>query len=114
MDELLFTSASILDLLSNIDELKDKNIRLNETASGIEITIGDSTYSINADDATDIQVENNVVEEINDITAEAYDDLSSDGVYLDTEDVEGGLIKELVKTLMIGGMVRMTSNMLKK
>lgn len=114
MDELLFTSASILHLLSSIEELKDKNIRLNETTSGIEITIGDSTYEINSDDATDVQVEENVVEEINDITSEAYDDLSNDGVDVNISDVEGGLIKELVKTLMLGGMIRMTSNMLKK
>ena len=32
MEELLYTSASILDLLSNIDELSDKDISLEETA----------------------------------------------------------------------------------
>lgn len=113
MDQLVFTSASILDLLSSIDELQDKNINLTESDAGISITIGESTYEIDAQHAAEIEVDPEVVEEIDDVTAEAYSELSDDGVDI-KDDVEGGPIKELIKTLMLGGMVRMTSNMLKK
>ena len=113
MDQLVFTSASILDLLSNIDELKDKNINLTETESGISITIGESTYEINTANATEVEVDEEVVEEIDEVTSEAYSELSNNGVDVQDE-VEGGPIKELIKTLMLGGMVKMTANMLKK
>lgn len=113
MEELVFTSASILDLLSSIDELKDKNINLTETESGISITIGESTYEINTANATEVEVDEEVVEEIDEVTSEAYSELSDNGVDVQDE-VEGGPIKELIKTLMLGGMVKMTANMLKK
>ena len=113
MEELVFTSASILDLLSSIDELKDKNINLTETESGISITIGESTYEINTANAIEVEVDEEVVEEIDEVTSEAYSELSDNGVDVQDE-VEGGPIKELIKTLMLGGMVKMTANMLKK
>ena len=113
MDQLVFTSASILDMLSSIDELKDKNINLTETESGISITIGESTYEINTADAVEVEVDEEVVQEIDEVTSEAYSELSDNGVDVQDE-VEGGPIKELVKTLMLGGMVKMTANMLKK
>ena len=113
MDQLVFTSASILDMLSSIDELKDKNINLTETESGISITIGESTYEIDTANAVEVEVDEEVVEEIDEVTSEAYSELSDNGVDVQDE-VEGGPIKELVKTLMLGGMVKMTANMLKK
>ena len=113
MDQLVFTSASILDLLSSIDELKDKNINLTETESGISITIGESTYEINTADAVEVEVDEEVVQEIDEVTSEAYSELSDNGVDVQDE-VEGGPIKEIIKTLMLGGMVKMTANMLKK
>ena len=113
MDQLVFTSASILDLLSSIDELKDKNINLTETESGISITIGESTYEIDTANAVEVEVDEEVVEEIDEVTSEAYSELSDNGVDVQDE-IEGGPIKELIKTLMLGGMVKMTANMLKK
>lgn len=113
MDQLVFTSASILDLLYSIDELKDKNINLTETESGISITIGESTYEIDTANAVEVEVDEEVVEEIDEVTSEAYSELSDNGVDVQDE-VEGGPIKELIKTLMLGGMVKMTANMLKK
>lgn len=113
MDELLFTSASILDLLSNIDELKDKNIDLIENESGLVITIGDSSYEVNPENATVVEVEPEVVEEIDDATTEAYQELESDGVDI-SQEVQGGPIKSLLKTLLLGGMIKMTAKMLKE
>lgn len=113
MDQLVFTSASVLDLLSSIDELKDKNINLTETESGISITIGESTYEIDTANAVEVEVDEEIVEEIDEVTSEAYSELSDNGVDVQDE-VEGGPIKELIKTLMLGGMVKMTANMLKK
>lgn len=112
MDELMLTSASLLDILSNIDELNDKDISVNETDSGIDLSIGDSLYKISSSDAYSISVDQDVVEEISDVADEAYEDLQAEGVDI-SERVEGGPIKEIVKTLLIGGMIKITANMLK-
>ena len=115
MDELLFTSASILDLLSNVDELKDKNLDIQENSSGVTITIGETSYEIKSSEANEVAVDESVIEEIDNITSEAYDELSSQGVDVDSKaDVEGGPIKSLLKTLFLGGLVKMTAKMLKE
>lgn len=115
MDELLFTSASVLDLLSNIEELKDKNLDLQETESGVTITIGDIAYEIKSSDATEVEVDESTIEEIDEITSDAYDELSTNGVDVDNvEEVQGGPIKTLLKNLLLGGMVKMTAKMLRE
>lgn len=113
--EILFTSASVLDFLSNVEELKDKNLDLKETSSGVVITIGETSYEIKSSEATEIEVDESVIEEIDNITTEAYEELSSNGVEVDDKsDVKGGPIKELLKTLLLGGMIKMTNKMLRQ
>lgn len=114
-NEILFTTASLLDFLQQIDELSDKDIILNEDDSAITVTIGESTYTINKNDAEEVEVPDEVVDEVADITDEAYAELGEDGVEvdnLDEEPVEGGIISELLKTLAVGGMVRLTGKVL--
>lgn len=115
MDELLFTSASVLDLLSNIEELKDKNLDIEETSSGVTITIGEIAYQVKSSQAAQVEVDEAVIEEIDNITTEAYEELSTQGVAVnEQEGVQGGPIKSLLKTLFLGGMVKMTAKMLKE
>jgi len=115
-NEILFTTASLLDFLQQIDELSDKDIILNENDSEITVTIGDSTYSISKTAAEEVEVEPEVVDEvaeINEATYEELDDVEYNEIAED-EVVEGGLIKEALKTLAVGGMVRLTSKLLGK
>ena len=116
-NEILFTSASLLDFLQQIDELSDKDIIVNEDGSTIAVTIGASTYSINKSDAEDVEVEPSVVEEVSEINESTFEEL--DGVeytpeVADEETVEGGIISEALMTLAVGGMVRLTSKLLGK
>ena len=106
--ELLFTSASVLELLANIDELRDKDIDLEETDSGVIISIGDSTYTVKDNKATEIEVDEDVVDVVDEVTSEAFDEIET------SQDIEGGPIKELAKTLLIGGMVRLSAKLLRK
>ena len=46
--------------------------------------------------------------------AALYDELGNDFDTYDTQDIESGIIKEVAKTLLLGGMVRLTTDMLKK
>jgi hypothetical protein len=116
-DEILFTTASLLDFLQQIDELSDKDIILNEDDSAITVTIGDSTYTINKSDAEEVEVEPEVVEEvseINETTYEELDDVEYNEVAEGGDVVEGGILSEALKTLAVGGLVRLTGKLLGK
>ena len=115
-NEILFTTASLLDFLQQIDELSDKDIILNENDSQITVTIGDSAYSINKNDAEAVEVPDEVVEEVAEINETTYAELD-DVEYSEADDdevVEGGIISEALKTLAVGGLVRLTGKLLGK
>ena len=118
-NEILLTPAALLDFLRQVDELADKDISVDETGSTITVTIGESTYGIDLNKAEEIEVPDEIVEEVADVADEAYAELSESGVEFtevdDTEEVvEGGIIKETLKTLAVGGLVRLTSKLLGK
>ena len=109
MDELVFTPSAVLNLLLEIPELEGMDISVQETESGITITIGDNSYNIEVSPSSQIEIDDDAIEEIADIDEEGYQELDA----ANDEPVEGGVIKELAKTLMIGGLVRLTGSALK-
>lgn len=115
-NEILFTPAALLDFLRQIDELSDKDIIVNDTDATITVTIGDSTYSINTGNAEEVEVADEVVDEVAEINDTAYEEM--DDVEFteisEEETVEGGIIKEALKTLAVGGLVRLTGKILGK
>lgn len=117
-NEILFTPAALLDFLRQIDELSDKDISLDESGDTIKVLIGDTTYGIDANKAENIEVPEEVVNEVADVADEAYAELAGEDVEIteladDTEEtVEGGLISEALKTLAVGGLVRLTGKIL--
>lgn len=116
-EQILFTPASLLDLLSQIDELKELPVGLSTGLDGeLVLQIGDSQYQIEADKPLDTTVEPEVVEEIAEQNESAYEELveKSDDIYVDEEVIEGGLFTETLKTMLVGGLVRMAGNYLKK
>ena len=120
-EQLLFTSAAVLDLLSSIDELADKDIHLSENDNNVTIQIGESEYAIADRNAVDVEVPPEVVDEVDEITSDAFEELSADGVDVDLDDdtyadevVEGGPIKQIAKTLLLGGMLRLSAKLLQK
>lgn len=115
-DEILLTPAALLDFLRQVDELADKDIILDENDSSITVTIGDSTYSIAKSDAEQIEVPDEVVDEVSEINENTYNEID-DIEYSEAdgdETVEGGLLKEALKTLAVGGLVRLTAKLLGK
>lgn len=115
-NEILFTPAALLDFLCQIDELANYGISVEEVGEAINVTIGDSSYTINASDAQGVEAPAEVVDEVSEINETTYEELQ-DVEYAqaaDDEVVEGGLIKEALKTLAVGGMVRLTSKLLGK
>ena len=116
MDQIVFTPAGLLELLMNIEELGEYPISISETSdTSLDLQIGDSSYKIDISKAAVVEVEDEAVEEVDDVNQEVYDDLAESGE-ADVSDVpiESGPIKELVKTLLLGGMVRLSSKILKE
>ena len=114
-NEILLTPAALLDFLRQVDELADKDISVDDTGSALNITIGDSSYSIDFNQAEEVEVPDEVVAEVADINESTYeeiDDVEYSEVSDEDEVVEGGIIKELLKTLAVGGMVRLTGKVL--
>lgn len=102
---LVLTPSALFGFLSQIEELKDKEISFDEGEDQISIQIGESTYILESEsDISDVSEE--LVDAIDDINVDCY----AETVETEDEPVEGGIIKELIKTLAIGGLVRLTKN----
>lgn len=112
-EELLFTETAVFDFLLNIEELKDYDIGLAKTVDGqMLITIGESTYTVESKselDEMELDVDEQSFEAISDFNEEQYDTIIAEGNVEVEEDVdiESGIIAEAVKTLAIGGLVRL-------
>ena len=116
-NEILLTPAALLDFLRQVDELADKDISVDETNSALTVTIGESTYGIDLNQAETVEVPDEVIDEVADVADEAYADLGEAGVDvsdIDEDVVEGGLLKEALKTLAVGGLVRLAGKLLKE
>ena len=111
LSKILFTPAALLDFLSSIDELKDVDVCITESPEGdIQVQIGDSIYNVDTSQATEVEVDEEVVDQVDEANDEAYDELDADA----QDEVEGGIIKEALKTLLVGGLVRMGAKVLKE
>lgn len=111
--EIVFTPASLLDIISKIDELSEYEVGLTTTLDGqLQLQVGDSVYDLTSEsDVNNVNVDDSVVDDVSEINEDAYDQI------VDSEDeeaqpIESGLIKEMIKTLAIGGVVRLGKNYL--
>ena len=79
--EIVLTPAALLDLLTQIDELKDKDIGVTQGLDGmLQLQIGNSMYEIREDNATEISVDESVTSEINQANIDAYNDLANSDI----------------------------------
>lgn len=111
---IIFTPASLLEILNQIDELKDYSISVTETLDGnIQIEIGDSRYQIDTDNIEEVEVPEDVVDTVEDINEETYEELVDSEEFESTEEVvEGGFLKEAIKSLLLGGAVKLIKKLL--
>lgn len=112
--QILFTSSSLVDFLTQVDELKDVNIGVNDDGENVSISIGDSTYQINPKSVTNIDVSDDDLDQACQANENNYDELEESGSIELNDSVESGIIKQLLKTLAIGGIVRLAAKELKK
>lgn len=122
MEQYIFTPSSVLDLLTQITELSEYEIGFTETFDNkFRLTVGDSVYDIEPESVQTLKVDDSTISDIQDTNMEAYESLESEGVIgianedisnKDDVEIESGIIKEALKTLLVGGMVRLTGKML--
>lgn len=117
IDTIVFTPSALMELLASIDELKDKDIGITETIDGkVQLQVGSSIYEIEPRSNETIDVPDEVVEKIDDINQESYEDMTDkldENVELTQDNIEGGILKELAKSLLLGGMIRLSGKLLK-
>ena len=115
MCEILFTPAALLDLLTQIDELSGLEIGLTETFDDkLQLQIGDSTYELEGENITEVQVDESEIDAIQDANLSAYQDLADTGEIELSQPVTSGIIKELAKSLLLGGMIRLSAKLLRR
>lgn len=108
MDQVVFTPASLLDLLSQIEELNEYDIDISEAGENIELTIGESTYTIKSDEAHDVEVPDETIEDVETINDEGYEELGVETL----DEIEGGIIKTVAKALLLRGLIKLSSKLI--
>lgn len=113
MDEIVFTPAAVLNLLTQIEELKDYNIEINDGVEGrLQVIVGDSVYEVDTNNIVEVAVDESAVADVEDANQDAYASLAESGE-VELQPVESGILKQIAKTLLVGGLVRLTSKLLK-
>ena len=112
--DLVFTPASILDLLSQIDELQGYELRLTETDRGsLQLKVGDSTYEISEETIEEVEAPVEVVDTIENINEDAYEDLLESSEFESNFDtIKSGIVKEAIKSLLLGGAIKLIKKLL--
>ena len=105
MNETVITTTGLMEILTQIDELADYDITVSDDSNGdITISIGDSVYNVSPSET--VEVPDEVVEDL----AEINDDVYEQSEYADDEEyISSGVMKEVAKTLLVGGLVRLAS-----
>ena len=105
MNETIITSTGLMEILSQIDELSEYDISVTDDTSGnITVSIGDSVYKLQPTETVDAPED--VISDIADINDDAYEQTD----FADEEEyISSGVAKEVAKTLLVGGLVRLAS-----
>lgn len=117
-EQILFTPASLLDLLCQVDEFAEFELGVVTGIDGdLILTVGDSQYKIEPDHPLDLEVEPEVAEDVAEQNMSAYEDLvdkSDDVSSGDQEVIESGIYTDTLKNMLVGGLVRMAGKYLKE
>ena len=115
-NEIVFTPSAVLDLLKQIDELSDYDLSISESENKIQLKVGQSVYDVDTHSAEEVQVDQDVVDTVSDVNEDNYEQMAESGdINLNSEEpINSGVLRTIADALLIGGMIKLTSNMLKK
>lgn len=121
----LFTAPAVLDFLSKIPELEGADLGVQEVPDGsVTFLINNTVYTIDTSQAEELEVDDQTLETIAEVSDEGHDQLYNDlsendansefDIASEGELVEGGIIKNAIKSLLLGGMIRFANKHLLK
>lgn len=110
MGEIIITPSGLLSLLSQIDELSQYPLSVDESDGRVVLVIGDSRYDLVPQDS--IAVDEDTADDVEELNDDGYQSIGED-IIDQAEPIESGLIKQIIKTLLVGGMARLTAKYLK-
>ena len=114
MSDILLTPSALLGVLNEIEELKGSDITIRESDDSVVLIIDENEYVLDASDSIEVEVDDEAIKEVETANDDGYEELGEEVEEVDTEEIEGGIVKELVKTLALGGLIRLTKNALEK
>lgn len=112
---VVFTPAGLLEILTQIKELSEYDLSLFEVGDGnVLLQVGESKYNLPTLDAPEISIDSQAVTILDAVNDSAFDNIDkSEGLeVIEDEPIESGIIKELAKTLLVGGVVRLAKKIL--
>ena len=110
---IVFTPAALLEVLTQIDELRDHDISVTETLDNkIQIQIGDSIYQIDPEGIEDVEVSEDVLDSVEEINEDAYQNLVESDEFESERIVEAGFLKEAIKSLLLGGAIKLIKKLM--
>lgn len=109
-EQTLFSAASLLTILSSLEEIDADQIDIDTDESGMTLSLDGHEYRFDYNDAStaDIEVSEEDLKETEDVIEQESESQS------DPEGIEAGVISGLLKTLAVGGLVRLTGKLLKE
>lgn len=111
----VFTPVGILEILSQISELDDYELGLQEDPNGdVRIFVGESQYIIKSSSLDKLVVPENVSDSIENIDKDTADEILDAGAEerSHSDVVESGVLREIVKSMLVGGAIRMIKKLL--
>ena len=118
MEEIVFTSGALLELFNQIQEFEGHEFEVTDNGDTVTLSVDGSTYTLKSA-VEDVPADVETIETISDIDEEVYSDIADtesavDINDMDTEEVvESGIVKEAIKALLLGGMIKLSSKLLK-
>lgn len=113
-ENLLLTGYAVVQFLTQVEELKGYEITYREDVDGgFIISIGDNDYKVSGDSAPEVELSAEDIGVVEGVMDDAFDQLVEDSDVEIDNSVESGTFMNLVKSLLLGGMVRAIPKLMK-
>ena len=104
--EVVFTPSGLLEVLAEIDQLKDCDIQVSENENGtVTLQIDDAIYTLQGKEENAVEVTEEVLDTIEEINDDGYAEVSDEAD--DIEPIESGLMQDYARAISLGGFVKM-------
>lgn len=114
MAKLLFTPSALLRILLSLPQLEDCEIQLYEALdNSVQLIIDNEVYELlPAEDSLVLETTQAVLDSIEESEVSEYEALEDEDIVVSAETIEAGVLKSIVKSLLLGGCIRLSHKLL--